>query len=271
MSKLIWVPLVYGVFLSLTSCGVENEATQKSAKTAESEQESSAVLVLKDTPFGSSLMDANADTIDQLISETTADELRMTDKGGANYLYAALLHGYGTDLSVVKKLVEAGVPAVSYDSIAQTHVLEVAAANGDWDIVKFLIALPDMNYRPQGNLLHFIATTGLSEGLDALLVARGTFPADWFSELSANKDQPLHAAARNGSTTIIKRLVPLGAPIDGLDGGGRTPIMIAALFERSESVATLIELGASLEAVDSVGKSAADYIAEYLPAYKQGK
>jgi hypothetical protein len=63
---------------------------------------------------------------------------------------------------------------------------------------------------------------------------------------------PLHQAAATGDTVKIARLVKArGAKLDGRDGHGRTPLMVAAHGRRHGAARALIAAGADLNALDS--------------------
>lgn len=62
----------------------------------------------------------------------------------------------------------------------------------------------------------------------------------------------LHAAAATGDAAAIKRLVASGgADLDGRDGHGRTPLMVAAHGRHHGAARALIAAGADVDALDS--------------------
>jgi ankyrin repeat protein len=63
---------------------------------------------------------------------------------------------------------------------------------------------------------------------------------------------PLHQAAAAGDTVAIARLaVAPGGDLNGRDGHGRTPLMVAAHGRRHDAARALIAAGADLDALDS--------------------
>ncbi len=58
---------------------------------------------------------------------------------------------------------------------------------------------------------------------------------------------PLHAAAQQGHTAVVRWLVARGAWVDAPDGDRYTPLLIAVDHGRVDAVAALVELGASVE------------------------
>ncbi len=63
-------------------------------------------------------------------------------------------------------------------------------------------------------------------------------------------------AASAGRTTDIERLLQQGAPINGTDEAGRTPLMLAALNGQEAAVRQLLGLGANRDLVDREGLTA---------------
>lgn len=63
-------------------------------------------------------------------------------------------------------------------------------------------------------------------------------------------------AASAGRTADIERLLQQGAPINGTDDAGRTPLMLAALNGQEAAVRQLLGLGANRDLVDREGLTA---------------
>jgi len=61
----------------------------------------------------------------------------------------------------------------------------------------------------------------------------------------------LHAAAANGDTGEIDRLVKAGNPLEAHDAHRRTPLHVAAHLHRNEAAALLMKLGADANALDA--------------------
>ena len=57
---------------------------------------------------------------------------------------------------------------------------------------------------------------------------------------------------------IARQLLARGAAVDGTGTGSRTALMTAAMFDRTEMVALLLENGADPDFRDAAGQSAAD-------------
>ena len=78
-------------------------------------------------------------------------------------------------------------------------------------------------------------------------------------ELANDRGQtPLAGAAFKNDIAIARLLLARGAAVDGTGTGSRTALMTAAMFDRTEMVALLLEHGADPDFRDAAGQSAAD-------------
>ncbi|OAL80834.1 sigma-70 family RNA polymerase sigma factor [Acinetobacter sp. SFA] len=72
----------------------------------------------------------------------------------------------------------------------------------------------------------------------------------------------LKAAIKAGALDAVKLQIERGAQLNAVDSAGLSPLMLAAIFKRSDIFQYLIEAGASLGLIDSKGMSAIDYAEE---------
>lgn len=80
-------------------------------------------------------------------------------------------------------------------------------------------------------------------------------------EKTTNKEKPseLNVAISKGDFGKVQQLVGTGTNVNQKDSSGKTPLMYAVLYKKSEIVTYLIQNGASVRAVDVRGFSVMDY------------
>lgn len=67
---------------------------------------------------------------------------------------------------------------------------------------------------------------------------------------------PIAGAAFKGNLAVVKALIEGGAPVEGASADGRTALMMAAMFNRTEIVDYLLSVGANPKATDAQGVTA---------------
>jgi ankyrin repeat protein len=70
---------------------------------------------------------------------------------------------------------------------------------------------------------------------------------------------PLHFAARNDSGLGVARLLIEGQNVDVPDGGGTTPLMVAASYNNANVVELLLRAKADFAHPDNTGRNAYEY------------
>ena len=80
--------------------------------------------------------------------------------------------------------------------------------------------------------------------LAELAISRGASVNEYCDDGGGSGCTPLHLAAKNDSTRVIRVLVKHGAMVDPLDRYPRTPLALAAFHHRPRALSVLIELGA---------------------------
>ena len=84
------------------------------------------------------------------------------------------------------------------------------------------------------------------------------------SEAEADRYEGLHRAAANDDSREAARLVLASENIDGRDGNGRTPLIVAAFRRSYEAAQALIVFGADLNALDTQAYDALTIAAAHL-------
>lgn len=105
----------------------------------------------------------------------------------------------------------------------------------------------------KGDSLLMLAAYNGNEAAVRVLLDHGADP----DMLNDNGQAPLAGVAFKGETTIARMLLEGGAKADGT-GGDRTPLMVAAMFDKVDIAALLLAHGADPHARDRAGLGALD-------------
>lgn len=153
---------------------------------------------------------------------------------------------------MVKLLIQRGANIEAKGSMNHSP-LSTAALKGNDEVVEILFeAGADLEARDDGCRLTPLMWAAFNGQLPMmkLLAAAG---ADVHA-LDPNETNSLHQASGGyGSPSVIKELLDLGLEVDGRDGRGLTPLHHAAVADRSETVRTLLEAGADINAASDNG------------------
>jgi len=112
------------------------------------------------------------------------------------------------------------------------------------DAVRADRALLNFTDRHGLSAIHWAALSG-DAGLVGLLLDLG---ADPNREGFAEGERPIHCAAQDGHTEVVRLLLAKGVPVDGRGGNRNTPLHTAARDGHFETVDLLIASGADVEA-----------------------
>lgn len=99
--------------------------------------------------------------------------------------------------------------------------------------------------------VHDIARLGSAAEMQQLLKAN---PAARDAR-TAMGSTPLHLAATNPDSGVVKALLAAGADVNARDGEGATPLHMAAYADKSANATLLLRAGADVNAVTSNGRS----------------
>jgi len=95
------------------------------------------------------------------------------------------------------------------------------------------------------------ACNGRPEAI-AVLLERGADP----NRTNLHGHAPLCGAARRGDLRSTRLLLAHGARVDHAGDDGRTPLMLAVMFDHAEVVGVLLEAGADGRRHDKAGREA---------------
>jgi len=195
----------------------------------------------------------------ELLLDHAADPALKSNRDGRSATAIAARRGRG---DVVTSLEQRGTP---FD-LSGVDRLIAACASGDRETIERLVAteprLVQELIREGGTLLAEFAGNGNVDGLRCLLDL-GVSPSALYREGDAYFDiaqdsTALHVAAWRAWPSAVKELIARGAPVDAVDGEGRTPLALSVkacvdsywIGRRSpDSVEALLRAGASVAGI----------------------
>lgn len=177
-----------------------------------------------------------------------------SDSDGRTVLINAAARG---DLNVVKLLLARGADVNAKDNKGYTALQHAIEARYD-DVSELLLNHPKLDPNARGlNNVTTLMTYVWRERKDAVqkLLDRG---ADVNAQ-DYDGDSALHGAAQNGNIEIIDLLVAKGANLNLKNKVGGTPLMWAAVYGHENAARRLLEHGADPSLKDADGKTARDW------------
>jgi hypothetical protein len=143
-------------------------------------------------------------------------------------------------------------------------LLLFAAAHQDLDDLRLAIeAGADVNSRDRDGMpaLAIAVSNQWLEGVEVLLSHKADVRIVTDAPHKSLKGTPaLTFAAANGSRPVLSTLLRAGAPVDGPDDGGVTPLMSASFMGHPEIVEMLLANGAQTELQDDNGYTALMFV-----------
>jgi ankyrin repeat protein len=163
------------------------------------------------------------------------------DKKGFTALHMGALNGSLESVEVLLKHQAEKNVRIKSSNITP---LICAAYSGHTEIVKMLInagAMRDISSKEGWYAIHFAAANGHSE-ICKLIKKQGSY--SYIDEHTHNGNTPLYLAAQNGFTDTVKTLIDLGATLDLPNKGNYTPLDIAIINNHLSVMQILLDHGA---------------------------
>lgn len=160
-----------------------------------------------------------------------------------------------SDADTVAILLSAGVDRKSA-SVEQTKIERIAGERlNDLRVAELVGSIGSPDVRDEHGLtpLFRLAQLGDVGGVTTLLHF-GVNPAATVRRWPGDDGwTAMMAAAANGHTAVVERLLAAGAPVDQRNDAGRTALGFAAFYGRAQTVVVLLNAGADPNAADRVG------------------
>lgn len=190
----------------------------------------------------------------------------IRDNQGYNAVHYASAYGHRLCLELIASetpldvLMETSGTDILNDSDVRAPVspLHLAAYHGHHHALEVLVqSLLDLDVRNSHGRtpLDLAAFKGHVECVDVLINQGASILVKDFTL----KRTPIHAAATNGHSECLRLLIgnaDLQSAVDIQDGNGQTPLMLSVLSGHTDSVYSLLNKGASVEAKDKWGRTA---------------
>ena len=213
--------------------------------------------------------------VKQLIAQKA--DIRAKNEFGATPMSQAAITG---NVDILKALLDAGIKADEPGADAQTPLMVIARTPNVKAAELLIKAGADVNvaekWRGQTALM-WAAAERQPEMLQ-LLIDKGakvntkSLPNNWERQVTAEprmKILPpgsltaLHYAAREGCTDCVAKLIKAGADLNVVDGDGVTPLVMAGLNARWDSMKLLLEAGANPDKWDVYGRNPLYMVVDY--------
>ena len=221
------------------------------------------------TPMHMAASGGKAFLIEMLIEAGADVEARGAN--GQTPLHSAA-GGYSESRLAVEVLLRAGADVTASDDFGMTPLQSAARRNKNPEVLKLLLAAgAERNERTEDgrSLLHLAAESNESADVIGFLLANGSV----VNARDIDGATPLHKAGANRNAAVVRALVAAGADLDARDRHGNTPLHAAVgwvpdqssfklLGYDGESVATLLDLGASPSARNGKGRTPWDLAQE---------
>ena len=226
------------------------------------------------TPLKAAIEAYSADCVALVLQAGIGKGILERAEGFENKFTPLIVALRAMSLNCADELLAWGASISTCDSLMGLLPLHFAAGHGDMRLVEALLAAgadpdaPDQRVEPEwqttkrsrATCLHYAANSGNAELVDVLLCSGASVDAR-----DAGGITPLMVAAGSravGAEAVLEKLLAFGADADAAAADGTTPLMYAAAASVcARRVATLLDAGASPDAVDVKGSSALVHVA----------
>lgn len=137
-----------------------------------------------------------------------------------------------------------------------------AARTGDLHVIKLLLRSDSKRMETVDERgwtpIHLAAANGHTEVVRFLAMEGADVAA-----LDPTSYTAMHLAAMNGHNGCLEVLLKMGADVDNITADGFTPLHLAALNNYADCVRTLLSWGANLAVEDALGRTVQDMVEEY--------
>ncbi|HTQ99937.1 MAG TPA: ankyrin repeat domain-containing protein [Candidatus Acidoferrum sp.] len=217
----------------------------------------------------------DADLVKKLIAQKA--DVHAKNEFGATPMSQAAIAG---NVEILKALLDAGVKADEAGADGQTPLMVIARTPNVKAAELLIKAGANVNAAEQwrGQTALMWAAAEKQPAMLQLLIDKGakvdikSAPNNWERQVTAEprmKILPpgslsaLHYAAREGCTECVAKLIKAGADLNIVDGDGVTPLVMAGLNARWDSMKLLLEAGANPDKWDVYGRNPLYMVADY--------
>lgn len=227
-TKTIAVLLEFGVDLNISYDKTTREYNSKK------------VTVTRSTPLCTAMKSGSKEMIEFLLLKGSDPNFQDDSKRAA--LHFAVDNGY---FEFAKLMIEKGADLNIQDKSKQTP-LHLAIKRGYLELVKLLVEKgAEINAQESQDKERKTPLIDVIRGAKDIVELLANIAGD--NEIQVLNLRPLHYAASNGNSEILKVLLEMNIDINAESGGGRfTPLFYAAKHQKLENVQLLLKRGARI-------------------------